>query len=170
MKRLLLISVLLAAVALPEAQAQWYVGGSLGANTQLNRSEFTLDFLPEVGYTLGDWSFGTIFNLFWNRSDNSGNPESFLNVGFAPYVEYYFYTTGALSFFAEGGLDILYKASDPENHWRFNPYLAPGMEYQLAPHWTAVAHLGRLEWDSSINNLAFNLFSNSLNLGLLYTF
>jgi len=170
MKKLILIMALLAAASLPEAKAQWYVGGSLGMNTQLNIRDYTVEFLPEVGYSLGSWNFGTVFNLYWNRSEITGNPDSYLIVGFAPYVEYYFFTSGALSFYAEAGLDVRYNISGTENHWHFNPYLAPGLEYQLAPHWSAVAHLGRLEWDSTMNNLAFNLFANNLSLGLLYTF
>lgn len=170
MKRLLLLFILLTAASLPEVKAQWYLGGSLSWNAQLDRKDFAIDVLPEVGYSLGDWSFGTVVTLYWSRSDNSGEMSSYLNIGLAPYVEYYFYSTGPLSFFAEGGLDALYRASDPENRWRFVPYLAPGMEFRLADHWSMVAHLGRLEWDSVINSLAFNLFGNNLSLGLLYSF
>ena len=51
-----------------------------------------------------------------------------------------------------------------------NPYLAPGIEISLTGHFSVMCHLGRLEWNSEINDVNLTMSGESLALGLYYSF
>lgn len=174
MKRILLIVIALLALTQTKTYAQVYLGGSLNMSKYAkDEGTFSFDFSPEVGYSWKNWSFGAVLTVnLSNYNLDSGGIDRQRNLGFSPYVEYYFLRHGIVSLYVEGGCEFRFSVagSPNENNNRINPYFAPGLDISLGDHWSLLCHLGRLEWDSRDNRFSFNLFTSNLGLGLFYTF
>ena len=83
-----------------------------------------------------------------------------------PYVEYYFWESGPVSFFVEGGLALTWNKG-----FSYNPYVAPGISFAISDHWSVLGHIGRLGYDSLTQSLQFSISkAASLGLGLYYSF
>lgn len=164
-KRLIiLLALLLLAVPL---RAQWYLGGSVSFHcSQSSRSNnFTLR--PDVGYSWGNWSFGASFAFESFKSDGDTKGEIGLEV--TPYVEYYFWKSGILSFFVEGGCGFRRFLSSYDSYTQWTPYLKPCLEISLTDHWAVMGSLGKLEYDTHFRSLSFEM-DNGVSVGLYYTF
>lgn len=160
-------SIILAIVSLfafvQAANAQFYVGGSFHVATQFTESQNNtqIGFSPDLGYTIGDWCIGSVFEI----SSISGLSKSF---GFTanPYVEYFFWSSGALSFFVEGGVGLTWG-----EHFSCYPYIAPGICFDVSDHWSVLGHIGRLGYDTLSKTLVFTTSgASALSLGLYYSF
>ena len=80
MKKILFSLVIMLTMVL-SANAQVYVGGSLGLHA--NKTELTLGFAPEVGYTFqNNTGVGCVFDLSYDKTTNV------TGFGVNPYFEY----------------------------------------------------------------------------------
>ena len=157
-----------------EARAQFYVGGSVSAHFGYTDARFTsFSLYPDIGYSFGNWSVGSTINLSGYSDKNDGL--STLRLGITPYVEYFFFSAGPVSLFAEGGASMAfshYIKTDgvPENVFYVNPYVAPGIEISLTDNFSVLCHIGRLEWNSEARDFGFSISGEALSLGLYYSF
>ena len=173
MKKTIIIAIIALLGISREASAQLYIGGSLTAHASFNNSRsVALSIAPDIGYGFGNWNVGTMLNAYTYRDQE--NPGTSLRLSVTPYAEYYFFSAGPVSLFAEAGLGLLFTNdfSDEAPHGQFfvNPYLAPGIEISLTDHFSVMCHLGRLEWNSEINDVNLTMSGESLSLGLYYSF
>jgi len=144
------------------AKAQLYVGGFFSVGANFNENKYiSLDISPDIGYSFGDWSAGASLTLFISKNENSSTPD--ISVSIAPYAEYYFWRSGPLSFYLEGGVDVKVKTN-------VAPYLSPGIEISLTDHWSLMCQVGRLEYGIMTGNLNFRLDGEALSLGLYHSF
>ena len=189
MKKIIMMAVM--AVAAVSANAQMWVGGNLGINTQTTKFEDTelssgtnFEIAPEVGYNLNEkWAVAMAVSYAHNENctvsfagqSASGNINSF---SIKPFVRYTFLKSGNFSAFCDG---VLYytttHAQGVENNFNdsgvsFNP----GIAYAITPKVSLIAHLGKLgynhEWfkvgDDFYKKDAFDFnISNSIYFGAI---
>ena len=173
MKKTIIIAIIALLGFSREASAQLYIGGSLTAHAGFNNSRsISVSIAPDIGYGFGNWNVGTVFNAYAFNSEDE--PGTSLRLSVTPYAEYYFFSAGPVSLFAEAGIGLLFTndISDEAPHGQLfvNPYLAPGIEISLTDHFSVMCHLGRLEWNSEINDISLTMSGESLALGLYYSF
>ena len=173
MKKTIIIAIIALLGLSREASAQLYIGGSLTAHASFNNSRsIAVSVAPDIGYGFGNWNVGTMFNAYTYHDQEE--PGTSLRLSVTPYAEYYFFSAGPVSLFAEAGIGLLFTndISDEAPHGQFfyNPYLAPGIEISLTDHFSVMCHLGRLEWNSEINDISLTMSGESLALGLYYSF
>ncbi len=173
MKKTLILIVIALLGFCREASAQLYIGGSLTAHASFNNNRSTaLSIAPDIGYGFGNWNVGTMLNAYTYHDQE--NPGTSLRLSVTPYAEYYFFSAGPVSLFAEAGIGLLFTNDivdeAPNGQFFVNPYLAPGIEISLTDHFSVMCHLGRLEWNSEINDINLTMSGESLSLGLYYSF
>ena len=174
MKKKILTAITAIFVLCLEASAQWYVGGNVQFDTRFSSDGTTaLDFTPDIGYSFGRWSVGASLNTYMYF--NEEHALSSLQASISPYVEYYFPVNGFLSFFLEGGLGLRYSSFNMAEGkgnatFSFNPYIAPGLEVTMSEHWSVLAHIARLSFNSEQRTLFLNGYSDALSVGLYYSF
>ena len=173
MKKTIIIAIIALLGLSREASAQLYIGGSLTAHAGFNNSRsISVSIAPDIGYGFGNWNVGTVFNAYAFNSEDE--PGTSLRLSVTPYAEYYFFSTGPVSLFAEAGIGFLFTNDlvdeAPKGQLFVNPYLAPGIEISLTDHFSVMCHLGRLEWNSEINDVNLTMSGESLALGLYYSF
>lgn len=162
MKKTLLLAIVGLFAFMQTANAQFYVGGSFQVSTQFTENPVTqIGFSPDLGYSVGDWSFGSTFEATYI----SGSSQPF---GFTvnPYAEYFFWSSGAFSFYVEGGVGLSWIG-----FFTCTPYLAPGVSLDLTDHWSVLAQIGKLGYDTHAKSLIFTSSgAAALSLGLYYSF
>ena len=156
MKKTIIIAIIALLGLSREASAQLYIGGSLTAHAGFNNSRsISVSIAPDA----------------YNSEDEPGTS---LRLSVTPYAEYYFFSAGPVSLFAEAGIGFLFTNDlvdeAPKGQLFVNPYLAPGIEISLTDHFSVMCHLGRLEWNSEINDISLTMSGESLALGLYYSF
>lgn len=164
-KRVIIVLALLL-LAIP-LRAQWYLGGNLSFHRSNFGQTTIFAFRPDVGYSVGNWSFGASFVIEAYKADDQEVVDTGLEV--APYVEYYFWNSGILSFFVEGGCGIRRYRSTYENYMQWTPYLKPCLQISLTDHWAVLGSLGKLEYDSHFKSISFEM-DNGVSVGLYYNF
>lgn len=159
MKRTILVAILGLFAFVQSAHAQFYVGGSFHVNSRVTEKNSTfIGFSPDLGYSVGNWSYGACLDL----TIEDGSTAFTAN----PYVEYYFWTSGPVSFFAEGGVSLTWN-----NGFSYEPYVAPGIMFTVSDHWSVLGHIGRLGYNSLNKTIEFSISkAASLSLGLYYSF
>ncbi len=173
MKKTIIIAIIALLGFSREASAQLYIGGSLTAHASFNNSRsIAVSVAPDIGYGFGNWNVGTMLNAYTYHDQEE--PGSSLRISVTPYAEYYFFSAGPVSLFAEAGIGFLFTNDlvdeTPKGQLFVNPYLAPGIEISLTDHFSVMCHLGRLEWNSEINDISLTMSGESLALGLYYSF
>ena len=119
MKKVVFLAVLFAGMTAVSAQAQLFVGGSIGfdigmskgtSGTQINNgpSEISFDFSPKVGYFFSDkFGAGMLMSLGMglhnDRRDDPTKRSSF-SWGVGPFLRYSVLSRGDFSLLIEGGL------------------------------------------------------------------
>jgi len=147
MKKFLL--TLLVAVAATTANAQWYVGGSVGIGSVKVKggdSESTYKILPEVGYNLSDsWAVGVALG-YMKGAASFGNglldfDQNVKTKAFAvsPYARYTFLKSNLLNVFVDGSVGF---ASYKDYGNNFEIGLRPGVALNLNKSVSLVAHFG----------------------------
>ena len=64
MKKTLILAIVGLFAFVHSASAQFYVGGSFHINSRLaEEKSLYVGFSPDLGYTVGDWCFGSVLNL-----------------------------------------------------------------------------------------------------------
>lgn len=166
------IIVALLLLSIP-AQAQWFIGGRMSINANFKDKSGGFVLRPDVGYTFkNDIAVGVngIIDYYGFSQQPGENRTSNITYGLAPYIQYYFVRIGKVSFYLDGGLEITRQNNPDNNYWRFIPYLSPGLEIVLTDHWSFLGTLGRLEYDSFTNSIAFSIDGSAFSAGLYYNF
>lgn len=128
------------------AQAQWYVGGGIGFNTNAskdgngheisNRTQFT--FTPRVGYIINDnWLAGVKLSLTTGNYGTWGNTKG-TSFAIAPYARYTFARLGRFGFAAEASLEFstFATADKPKvTGFGFGLGIEPVVTFDVNEHW-----------------------------------
>ena len=188
MKKIILTA--LVAVASLSANAQVWLGGSLGFNYDKqsvkhggSSSNTTFSIAPEIGYSLNDkWDLALALNESLISVKDGDTMNSFT---INPYARYTYYTTGKVGFFVDLGFSVgttnlaydagvLFKSDDNTTTWGIG--FRPGVKYAASDKVTFVASLGGLGFQQSKlgdykdTNVGFNVDGNALKFGVYYAF
>ena len=158
------------------ASAQFYIGGSVQFNAQFQEDHpMAIGLAPDLGVNLGDWCIGAAFGLSANRNNVSGWDGFSFSV--TPYAEYFFWESGPVSFYIEGGVGLTWDKwteegeRSPSRAFSCSPYIAPGICFSLSEHWDVMGLIGGLEYDTATRSLSIgNSGFSDLSIGLFYTF
>lgn len=179
MKKILL--TLVVAAASLAANAQVWVGGSLGYNhTKFNDLKVnTFEVKPEVGYTLSDkWDIALGVGF---ESIKVTGLDAVTNFAVAPYARYTFYQTGKVGFILDAGFSV--KTGDfyvedlddyvnDDTQWGIG--IRPGIKFAASDKVTLIATLGGLGYmtmsDVDYDKFGFNVNGNNLTFGFYYSF
>ena len=170
MKKIFLtLMVMVAAVA---ANAQVWVGGSLGfrsySDSDVSGIKSSFNIKPEVGYDLSeDWSIAIALGYEMTKPE-VGDDISKISVN--PYARYKVIKAGNFKAFLDGGFG--FQSSDEVNDW--NVAIKPGVAYSLNENFSIVAHLGdgliyRGGDTKEENGIALDI-ANGLSFGVYYAF
>lgn len=182
MKKIMM--TLIAAVAIvASADAQVYVGGSVGFGSVKvggGDSETTYKIVPEIGYNLNkDWAIGMKIgyqkgacNMVSEIINQDVKTEVFqVN----PYVRYTFVHSKYVNVFIDGGFGI---ASYKDNGTQFDLGVTPGVAVNLTDKLSFVSHFGFAGFKTfspkgdgkSSDKWGIDLDQNNLTFGLYYNF
>ena len=166
MKKIIMMAVM--AVAAVSANAQSWVGGSLGfSNSKVDGAESSVtqfEIKPEVGYSLNE-NWDVALGIGYSFNNESVNTNTFeIN----PYVRYKFVKAGNFYAFCDGGL--AYKTEHQQGAEKntnvFSVGINPGIGYDLTEKVFLVAHFGDLSYvhrnqsDTKTNTYNLSLTSN----------
>lgn len=178
MKKIFLtLMVMVAAVA---ANAQVWVGGSLGfwnnGDAEGNETKTTFNIKPEVGYDLSeDWSIAIALGYELAKPEEGENISA---LSANPYARYNLIKAGNFKLFLDGGFSFAsYDMGGDDNYNAWNIGIKPGVAYSLNEKFSLVAHMGFLGYQDADDELTgivdkgfgFN-FSNNLSFGVYYAF
>lgn len=181
MKKILLMAAF--AVATLTANAQVWVGGSLGFNSVTPKdgdAATTISFAPTVGYNLSDnLAIAIELGVVSENKFATGNGASKFGMTVAPFARYTFFKSGIASLFIDGGFGLnTYKydisGSDSQTGWHVG--VRPGLAISLSEKCSIVATMGYLGYqkgnkaNGEYNRFALNANGNGLNFGFYYTF
>lgn len=142
MKKLLSVLAIVFALSLT-ANAQVYMGGSIGLHAQKNACEFALS--PEVGYTFqGNTGVGCLFDFNINQDKDFG-------FGVNPYFEYRFLEIDKFTLYLHTYLHYNVSTAEwPINESKFDHNygvsLHPGVIWGVTDHWSVAFYLGGVEY------------------------
>ena len=168
MKKIILSLIAGILLGIP-AMAQWCVGGSINYGASYRDHTHSINIKPDVSYTFGNVCVGANLTIEIYRENDTNNTSQSYDI--SPYVQYYLFEVGPLSFYIEGGVEILRRLQDAEGpflHW--TPYINPGLCITMTEHWSVMGYLGRLEYDAYNQYLSFGLESSNFGVGVYYTF
>ena len=125
MKKLVLVLAIVFA-GIMSANAQVWVGGSLGA--QVEKGHMAFDVAPEIGYTINDqWQVALGVTYGYNQRETIGGTFTSNSLGLEPYVRYVGGTIGHKFFlFADlcGGIGLL------DRNGTYAVTIQPGVAWQ----------------------------------------
>lgn len=174
MKKLMMIAAMM--VAAISANAQTYLGGSVGFVTTSYAGESTTSWsiLPEIGYNLDDsWAVGMLFGYGESGSDD----EKVKTLQISPYARFTAVKLNKVNVFFDGG--VAYANTDIAGI-KLNTFevgIKPGVAVNLDDKLSFVAHFGFLGYayskakgaEEGANSFGLSL-DNSLSFGLYYNF
>ena len=156
MKKILLMAAF--AVATLTANAQFYIGGSLGFNsssdkynaapTEITTSAITI--APEVGYTLNEkWGIGLAFDVAFNNNKRETAGTSVENnsttIGVKPYARYQALQWGKANIFVDGGINFgMTSRKDWKSSMDLGVFVTPGIAYQISDCISIVGKINNL--------------------------
>lgn len=179
------------AVAAISANAQYYVGGSLGYNSTKAKTEIAgqsadntvsaFSIAPEFGYNLDD-NLAVGIKLGYANADGKKNTWS-IN----PYLRYTYAKAGNFSAFVDGGIAYQTEHVNGEKNWgntnTFGIAINPGFSYAVSEKVSLVAHIGDLSYafgskkskdvtpEVKVSSSIFNLsLDNAISFGAYYNF
>jgi len=156
------IMMTLAAVAVAATMnAQMYIGGNLGFNTNKDKTDpadevtFTgFSIQPEIGYQLDDkFGVGIVLGFETNKTKHEGTIN---NIAYSsdvkstafmikPYLRYQCFNAGKFNVFVDGGLNFETISRDNmKNEMDFGLFVSPGIAYNVTEKWSIVAHLNNM--------------------------
>lgn len=160
------------------ANAQVWVGGSLGFSTidpsGPASSVTTLNIAPTVGYKLSEkWEIAATLEEVAVFADQNVNA-----LYFAPYGRYNFVKKGIATIFVDGGLLVGFQNFDEgmnktDSHTTFGVGFRPGVKIELSEHLGLEAktgYLGARFVTDSYSQFGFGVNNENLSLGLVYEF
>ena len=162
MKKLVL-TLALAFTGIFAANAQVWLGGSVGAQV---KDGFSVSVAPEIGYSFEDSPISIATALNFILVGEGGNTSWGLIA--SPYVRCNLATVEKFNFFLDATGDFVI----PGGGWRAG--LQPGIAWNATEHWTAAARIGFLGYNKSafLGNEGFQLsFQSAIpSIGLYYNF
>ncbi len=178
MKKILMMAAL--AVASLSANAQTWVGGSLGfdyedISNQDSKTYFS--FAPTVGYNLSeDWAIALQLSVAFGSDGVSELHTSGLktqDIVFAPFARYTFARVGAASFFLDGGFGFgshKLDDADAQNQWHIG--IRPGVSFNIGGNFSLVGTAGYLGYRhmDDYNHFGLKADNELGSVGLFYTF
>lgn len=178
MKKILLVIVV--AMTTMAANAQFWVGGSLGLNFFKADDSFSevitrVKIAPEVGYKLNSkWDLAVALNESFTVFD--GNIYNSFSV--EPYARFTFAKAGIASFFVDGGFGLGSRGFEGDDFFsrsRFEFYVGfrPGVKIQLSEKVGLVSKLGFVGYeyvDDKYHRVGLNLNESPLTFGMYYNF
>lgn len=175
MKKIFMIAAL--AVATLTANAQIYVGGSLGfENNKADKHADRLtsfSIIPEVGYNLDEnWAVG--IQLGYQSQEESKDVTCSLFT-IAPYARYTFAKVGVANFFVDGGIIFQSYGSDYKGS-AFGIGVRPGVNFAVNEKVGVVAKLGYIGYTKNNDdlgggsNFGINADNTNLELGIFFNF
>ena len=182
------IMMTLAAIAVAATMnAQVYVGGSLGFESQScdGNSETFYKIMPEIGYNLNeDWAVGVVLGYGESKEkDKVGratittDKEKFFSIN--PYARYTFAKFDKINLFVDGGVEYAHYDNNGDKANAFSIGLKPGVAVNLNDKLSFVAHAGFLgyinakkdeEGAKALNTFGFDLDATNLSFGVYYNF
>lgn len=178
MKKILL--AIIVAMTAMAANAQFWVGGSLGLNFFKAEDSFSdvithVKIAPEVGYKLNNkWELAAAFNESFTVFDG----DIYNSFSVEPYARFTFAKAGIASFFVDGGFGLGARGFDDDNFFtrsRFEFYigLRPGVKIRLSEKVGLVSKLGFIGYEyieGIYHRAGINLNDSPLTLGMYYNF
>ena len=196
MLRKLYLSLFILFMACMGANAQMYIGGTVGFTSRKDVNEVSrknFRFVPEIGWKLkGQLSVG--INLGYRNmgitSDSGFSYEcdKYISYGIAPYIRYNIYQNKKVRIFADGVASLwhvkykgLQNAGEQTgknidgNRWTAG--IRPGIAYDATQHFSFIAKIGWLGYSSTKMNgykatgtWNTDLDTDNLAIGFLYHF
>lgn len=185
-----IFAVALVAMMTMTANAQVYVGGTVGLKSMscdgTSATSFTIN--PELGYNLNDsWAIGVNVGYATNNIayDNNGGFAGKLDknvntFSVSPYVRYTFAKLDKVNFFADGIVSYANTGNSDVKVNAFGVGIQPGVAINLNEKVSFVAKLGQIGYSSAkadvdgakaVNQIDFSLNSlAALNFGLYFNF
>ena len=187
MKKIILTA--LVAVASLSANAQVWLGGSLGfahENVKDTSKETNFTIAPEVGYKLSDkWDIAIGLGFgFENYDPEIGSKVKTTTISVNPYARYTFAKAGIASFFVDGGFNVGHETEDVKNAGKVEATtwgigVQPGVAIALSPKASLVGKLGYLGYQNTsykddakakISDFGLGVNGNDISLGFYYAF
>ena len=187
MKKIILTA--LVAVASLSANAQVWVGGSLGLaheNVKDSSKETNFVISPEVGYKLNDnWDIALGLGFeFGNYDPEGGTQIKTTKIAVNPYARYTFAKSGIASFFVDGGFNVAHVKDDYKNAGKIEATtwgigVQPGVAIALSSKASLVGKIGYLGYQNTsykddakakISDFGFGVNGNDISLGFYYAF
>lgn len=187
MKKIILTA--LVAVASLSANAQVWLGGSLGfshENVKDTSKETNFTISPEVGYKLSDnWDIALGLGFeFGNFDPEVGSQIKTTKIGVNPYARYTFAKAGIASFFVDGGFNVAhvkddYKGGKAIEATTWGIGVQPGVAIALSPKTSLVGKLGYFGYQNTsykddvkakVSDFGFGVNGNDISLGFYYAF
>ncbi len=170
MKKVIL-SFLVAFVAIAANAQNLYVGGSLSILHDDKSDVTQFGIAPEIGYNFNEkWAIGgEISYVHMKNDDLKGNAFSI-----APYVRFSFYENDLIRLFIDGQVGFsTSKVDGADSENGFGIGFKPGIAFRLSDNFSAIAKYGFLGYrdeycGSSVSGL--DLSSKDLNIGFIYEF
>lgn len=158
MKKVILVLAL--ALMAFTANAQVYIGGSIGF--QAAGGTAVVNLAPEVGYNLNDdMSIGGVIG--WRNTVGS-------TFTLAPYFRYFLADLGPVRFFCDALLELDIYSNSGQTTTSFGVGVAPGMALPLGDHLSLVGRLGRMGYFNGGFALQVAPDMAGSSLGLYYAF
>lgn len=185
-----IFAVALVAMMTMTANAQVYVGGTVGLKSMscdgTSATSFTIN--PELGYNLNDsWAIGvgvgySTNNIAYDKDGGfAGKLDKNVNTfAVSPYVRYTFAKLDKVNFFADGIVSYANTGNSDVKVNAFGVGIQPGVAINLNEKVSFVAKLGQIGYSSAkadvdgakaVNQIDFSLNSlAALNFGLYFNF
>ena len=159
MKKIVLVCIV--AIMATAAQAQIYVGGTLGfssvktENSDAELKTTTIKLLPEIGYELDEnWSIGTVVGYQYSKTGDLKTNTFTI----APYARYSFLQSDLIKLFVDGGFGFStakVKGSDAANSCLVAKYGFLGYSQDETPMGTKTKNFG-LDLDTDELSFGFH--------------
>ena len=178
MKKIVLVFIV-AFIAI-SANAQVYVGGTLGFSSVKTETKSTdvktttFKILPEIGYELSeDWSIGTVIGYEYSKTEDL----KINTFTVAPYARYFFLDSNLVRLFADGGFGFStskVKGEDALNSWSIG--IKPGIAIKLSDNFSLVAKYGFFgysndeTYNGKVKRFGLDLDTDELSFGFHYIF
>ena len=179
-----IFAIALVAMMTMTANAQVYVGGSLGFASESydGDSETVWSIMPEIGYNLNeDWAVGVVVGYGEGKDKTKVDGRTFTDkvktFAVSPYVRYTAVKLDKVNVFVDGGFGYqnIKWGEVKDNIWQFG--LKPGVAINLNDKLSFVSHFGFLGYkneklkgdDESTKSFGFNLGSE-VSFGMYYNF
>ena len=185
-----IFAIALVAMMTMTANAQVYVGGTVGVKSLSSDGTSATSFTiaPELGYNLNDsWAIGvgvgySTNNIAYNEAGGfAGKLDKNVNTfTVSPYVRYTFAKLDKVNFFADGIVSYANTGNSDVKVNAFGIGIQPGVAINLNEKVSFVAKLGQIGWSTAkadvdgtkaVNEIDFSLNSlAALNFGLYFNF